>query len=624
MKTKVVAMLLSFFVLPVQAAEFISLTRSANSLENMPTNVSVITKEEIEQLGAVTLTDIIDIAPGIKTESTGSFGGFAGVKIRGVPTANHTQVVIDDQPLGGSSIQNIDIGMIPVEDIERIEVVRGAASSLYGANTIGGVIHIITKKTASDTPLSGTIRYEGRSHQTHIQTTEVRASNEQVRGYVLGRRWDTQGYQDNSDGTNSYVTGSVGTTFAGDMKLDYDYSVTQQEQGITSGTPVEYEDWNGDREREPFTPTDRIDKKQVRNRVRLVMPLERMMIQSTGHHFTDERETVSFIPSDSKNTIMGNDTHVFFDFGFTAGASYERDERISLNQVPQHITTGGAYVQQEVKLNALTLIPALRWDKHSIFGSEYNPRVAAVFRASDHVKVTGNVARAVRAPTITDLFETFPSSFDSSFDFFPNPNLKPETAWTYDLGTEVAGESGAFALTGFYTTIKDRIAAVDPDGVPNLFGDFTNNTTANISEAKIYGTETEIKLRTGPVLNIFNHTYQYARGTTATSQTYVDLRRTPRHLINYQLHVGLWRGANVVNLLQYVSHQFNDDNHGDAYIPPSTVWNIRLNQAIGEQCDVFVGIENVTDELYASTANFGNPVPEPTRIYQGGISFEFR
>ncbi len=624
MKTKAVAVLLSFFVMPAQAVEFISLTRSASTLENSPTNVSVITKEEIESLGAVTLTDIIDIAPGVKTETTGGFGGFAGIKIRGVPTANHTQVVIDDQPLGGSSIQNIDVGMIPVEDIERIEIVRGAASSLYGANTIGGVVHVITKKTASSTPLAGAIRYEGRSHQTHIQTNEVRASNERVRGYLLGRRWDTQGYQDNSDGTNSYVNGSVGTTFAQDMKLDYDYSVTQQEQGITSGTPIAYKDWNGDRERQPFTPTDRIDKKQERNRIRLVMPFGRVMIQSTGHHFTDQRETFSSAPSASKNTIIGNDTHAFFDFGLTIGASYERDERISRGQLPQHIGTGGAYIQQELRLNALTLIPALRWDQHSIFGNEYNPRFTGIFRANDSWKISANAARSVRAPTITDLFETFPSSFDPFYDFFPNPDLKPEVAWTYDLGTEVRGENTSFAFTGFYTRIKDRMAAVDPDGTAGFFGDFSNNIVENVSKARIYGTETEVKVKIGPVLNVLNHTYQYARTTTPTSDTYVDMRRTPRHLFNYRLHIGLWRGASLVNHLQYVGHQFNDDNRSDAYLPPSTVWNVRLSQDIGEQFNVFIGVENVTDELYASSANFGNPVPEPTRMFQGGASFEFR
>jgi outer membrane receptor for ferrienterochelin and colicin len=626
MKTKVVAVLLSLLSTPAFAVDpFISLTRTSSSLENMPTNVSVITQGDIEKMGATTLSDIINTVPGVKTESAGSVGGFATVKVRGVPSSNQVQVLIDDQPLGGVSIENIDIGALPVEDIERIEVVRGGASSLYGPNTIGGVIHIITKKTTDNTPLTGKIGYEGRSFQTHVQTNEVQASNGTFRGYVLGRRFDTQGYQDNSDAVNSHVSASVGATFADDMRVDLDYSSTQQEQGTPSGTPVAFKDWNGDRERRANTPTDRIDKNLERERLKLIIPFSHLMVQSVGHNFVDRRDFDSGFPSVSRNTIAGNDTRFIFDFGLTVGGSYERDERHSNDQAAHHITSVGSYVQQELHMSKLILIPAIRWDQHSKFGNEYNPRLSAVLNASDALKFSANAARAVRSPTLTDLFENFPSSFDPVYDFNSNPNLKPEVALTYDAGVEVKpNDSFSTSVTGFYTRIKDRIVTVDTDGALDFFGFTTNDSLANISKAEIAGAETEFVLRTGPVTNRINWTYQRAKGTSVASTKFVDLRLTPRHIINYELSFGLWKQATLINTAQFVSHQFASDDRQGAYVPPQRVWNIRLNQNVGEKVALFVGVDNVTDELYAQSVNFGAPVPMPTRTFKGGASVTFR
>lgn len=604
---------------------FISLTRTSSSRENLPTNISVITADDIKNQGATTLSDIIGTVPGVKTESSGSLGAFSSLKVRGVPTSNQVQVVIDDQPLGGSSIQNIDIGAIPVEDIERIEIVRGGAAALYGANTIGGVVHIITKKASMNAPLVGTIGYEGRSFQTHVQTNQIEASNGTFRGYLVGRRFDTQGYQDNTDATNSHVAASVGATFLEDVTVDIDYSATQQEQGVASGTPVAYKDWNGDRERRANTPTDRIDKNMERERIKFVVPLKHVMLQTVGHNYVDRRDFTSSFPSRSRNTITGNDTRLMFDFGLTIGGSYERDERHANDQSPHHITTVGSYLQQELRLNKFILIPALRWDQHSTFGNEYNPRLSGIYNVADGVKITGNAARAVRAPTLTDLFEDFPSSFDPAYNFNHNSNLKPEVASTYDVGVNVRRSNGFdTSVTGFYTKIRDRIVAVDTDRVLDMFGSTTLDSLANVSKAEICGTEAELAIHLGRFSHKINWTYQRAKGTSLASTKYVDLRLTPRHMINYELAFGLWTGSALINTAQFVSHQFSSDNRGGTYIPPQRNWNVRLNQDIGKSVTAFVGVDNVTDELNAQSENYSQPVPLPTRTYKGGASFTFR
>lgn len=595
---------------------FLSLTRRATRTDHLPTNISVITAEEIKELGATNLPDIIDLLPGIKTESGGGLNSLTTVKMRGVPTSNQVQVLIDDQPLGGSSIQNIDIGIIPVENIERIEVVRGASSSLYGANTIGGIIHIFTKK--AEQPFSSTLSAEGRSHKTQIYTAQAEASQANVTGYILGRRIESGGYQQNTDFKNSYAFGSLGYAFNNGASVDFDYSNTQQEQGTPGGTPVAFKDWNGDRERAAFTPDDRIDKDIDNQRIKIAVPFPDVMVQIVGHRYTDERSWTAFFPTKSKNTILGDDIRLMFINGLTIGAAYEKDKRIALGQDTHSIISVGRYIQKDFRFNKLIVAPALRWDEHSIFGEEYNPHLSLVYNENDTLKFSANAARAVRAPTITDLFEDFIDAVPA-WSFFANPNLKPETAWTYDLGTELKSSTGFnVALTGFYTEIKDRIVAVNTDNLVDPFGNQTNDTLANAAKAEISGAEVETSLRTGRFTHKASYTYQRAKGTSATSSHFVSLRLTPRHMASYTLISRLWKGSTLANTYQYVSHQFDNDNYTGTYLAPRRLWNARLEQ-VCKSFTVFGEVDNITNELY-SESTLGNPVPEPTRTYRAGLS----
>jgi outer membrane cobalamin receptor len=124
---------------------FVSLTRSPENPDNLPTNISVVTRQDIAKSGATTVADLLDFVTSVDVGRSGSLGSSSFVRMRGVPSANQVQVLVDDQPIGGSSIQNINLTLLPVDNIDRIEIVRGGASVLYGANSVGGIVHIITK-----------------------------------------------------------------------------------------------------------------------------------------------------------------------------------------------------------------------------------------------------------------------------------------------------------------------------------------------------------------------------------------------------------------------------------------------------------------------------------------------
>lgn len=632
MRTKFMAVLclltITAFSLPCRAEEpneediFLSLTRRPTPRTDLPTNISVITSEDIEKSGAHSLPDLLDRLPGIDLTRSGSLGSFTSIRIRGVTTADQIQVLLDDEPLGGVSIQNINIDLIPLEDIERIEVVRGGSSVLYGANTIGGVVRILTKRHVSERP-SVSAGFEGGSFQTKIARASAGAKGNHLYGRVTGSGYDTDGFQRNADVKNRNGSGDIGYFFENGGSLDASVSVTNRDLGSPNGTPIPFDQWNGENERTPNSATQRIENNMDRARLKGFMPLgEAGSVQTTVYH---SRETYKLRLQAGvdplatfDNRITGQDTRFLFHQGSTVGLAYERDERESLGQLPRHITNWGAYFQQEATLKKWVLIPALRFDQHSSFGNQWNPRLSAVYKAMESLQFSANAARAFRSPTLVDLYIVATDPFFPAFDFFGNPNLKPEIAVTYDSGVWFKPmDIWELTLTGFYTRIRDRIDSVDTDGNGNV------DTLRNFSKAEIRGAEFETSVQTGILKHTANITLQRAQGTSATSTRFVPLRLTPHYLFNYQLDTPLPGKLYWTNTVQGSGRQYELDNKGGVKLPPYTLWHSRLSRQI-RWARIFGSVQNILDKRYAESVTFGNAVPQPGRTYWGGVELEFR
>ena len=132
-------------------------------------------------------------------QRTGSVGTFSTVRMRGTPGSAQVKIVIDDQPYGGfQADQNIDLSQIPLDNVEKIEIVRGGSSVLYGANTTGGVIHVFTKKQP-DGKVEANVGYEARSYDTHIYRGDAGVDTGRTYARATYDHLETDGFQSNSD-----------------------------------------------------------------------------------------------------------------------------------------------------------------------------------------------------------------------------------------------------------------------------------------------------------------------------------------------------------------------------------------------------------------------------------------
>lgn len=600
---------------------FISMTRRPTKTENLPTNVSVITNKDIENSGAKTLTDLLDTLPSLIVSRSGSLGTLSTIRMQGVPASNQVQIVIDDQPIGGVSIQEINADLIPVEEIEHIEVVRGGSSVLYGANTIGGVIHIFTKHQKKNGK-EASLGYETGSFKTNIFKASAGAGNDKASGYINLSSLDTNGFQENSNVRGKNGLFNMDFYLPNGHHLGTDFSLTGRDSGSPNGTPIPFEQWDGNKEREANTKTGKIQNNINRSRLKWNGAIGNNTTFETLVY--NQRETYEIRSSAEANPfatfdnrIMGTEGKLLLSEGASVGLSYERDTRYSLDQNPHHTTNWGGFLQQELSGEYFYFAPALRFDQHGTFGNQWNPRLTMVIKPSTRAHLSFNAARAYRAPTLVDLYivSQFPGFPD--FDFFGNPNLKPEKSLSYDMGLWLNPiDPLQISVTEFYTKISDRITAVDTDGNGN------NDTIKNVSKAEIIGTEIEGKFTTASFKHTANVTFQKGRGTQIDSSHFVPLRYTPQYIFNYDLSMNVADLFTFSGTLQSVGKQYQLENHGGVRLAPYSILNLKIQKEI-HHVTCYVAVNNFFDKRYAESITFGNQVPQPGQTIWGGVSVKF-
>ncbi|MBI4396655.1 MAG: TonB-dependent receptor [Elusimicrobia bacterium] len=602
---------------------FLSVTRRADPMETLPSNISVVPKEEILRSGARTLEEALVLVPSLDVNKTGVLGSFSTVRLRGVPSSAHVQVLVDDQPLGGVSTQFIDVSQIPTDNIERIEVVRGGSSVLYGANTVGGVIHVLTKRHTADRTHSSvglhmrsfpTEKGVLRRFDTQNYSAHIGARGNLWDGSFFATRYFTDGFQKNSDAKNVSVSGNGGVTFGNGARLTLDLSRSDHDTGDPQGTLVPQPAWEHRQERIPVDPNQRVSQDLNTGRLKAHLPLgawgsvQSLLYGSDQDYllFPSPGAAASF---EQSNVIVGNDTRLSLPGGFLLGASYERDKQNTVGSLPRHLVDWGLYVQESWSAGTWDFIPAARLDQHSAFGNVVNPRFTAVCRAAENLKLSVNAARSFRAPSFLELY------FAGPF-FSGNPDLRPETAWSYDLGAQFQPrENMDVSVTGFYTRLRERIAA----------GPTTYN---NSPRAEMRGVEVEVPHRIKSVSSQAGYTFLEAAGNSSTQSRYRPLRLTPKHTAHYRFTWTSSGGWNITNTLRYVHKQFQLDGENGLKLPSMTLWDIRFTKRI-LAADLYFALDDVTNKRYADAfgsdpATFATTrLPLPGRTFRGGITIRF-
>ncbi|MBP8262538.1 MAG: TonB-dependent receptor [Pseudomonas sp.] len=501
----------------------VTASRSEHSLADAPASVSVITAEQIKARGAGNLLEALRGVPGLSLNGR-QVGGRKTLSIRGAED-RHTLVLIDgrrisstDDTIGHSDYQ---YGWVAMEQIERIEVVRGPMSALYGSEAVGGVINIITRKGGQQWHGGASVRGElgegpaGDGHQMSASASGPLGEWFDLALGVEDRRRaptprpenkatsDIEGQDRQSGNLRLSFTPGEGQRLQLDM-LRSEETRRRHEQNTRLPARPYYLD-TYDLQRRQDALTWQADWSLLRSELRYseaefeVNNKRSNNIAPTRPQRLEDRVwdgNLAFALGDSHSLTLGAERREEFleNAGLTGGSDSALHKAL--------------YVQDEIALAddwALTL--GTRLDHHAIFGSESSPRAYLVWRASPELTIKGGYGEAFRAPTLKQISPNYVGA-EGPHTFLGNADIQPETSRSWEIGADWRDEQSAYTATLFRSEIKDLIYY----NLLRRVGPRSIYQYDNISEARIDGLEVALRRALGGGFSL------------ASSMTWLDAR----------------------------------------------------------------------------------------------------
>ncbi len=469
-----------------QETVVVTATRTAQTADESLASVTVINRKDIERQQARSVQDLLRGVPGVSIANNGGPGKNTSVFMRGT-NSDHVLVLIDGIRVGSATTGGAAFQNIPVDQIERIEIVRGPRSSLYGSEAIGGVIQIFTRK-GSGKGLRQNFSFGGGSYGTYSGS-----------GGLSGNYKDGWFNLNASGiGTNGFnaCTGSV-SPFAGCGADEPDRDGYRNVAGsaragyrFQNGLDIEanYLRSDGKTEFDGFQNKSEIVQ-QVFGGAAHFSPVEMWRISLTGG--VSDQNSLSFKNNKDTNRSRFDTRRVSvsllnnISFGknnlSTVGFDFQNDHvKTSSDFARTSRYNFAVFGQHQMKIAAHDLLGAVRVDINEQFGSRITGGPSWGYSVTDNLRLTASFGTAFKAPTFNELY--FPS-FAPDLPAFGNPDLRPEKSYSAEFGVNGTQHWGNWSLNVYETHIDNLII-----GIPNPPGSF-NTTAFNIDKARIRGLE---------------------------------------------------------------------------------------------------------------------------------------
>jgi len=554
-------------------------TRTSIKQENQSTAITVITQEEIQQKQHMQVKDILREQLGINVVTVGPLGGTSTVFMRGA-NSQSTLVMIDGVQVNANTTGGFDFSNLQMDNIDRIEILRGIQSTLWGADAVGGVINIITKRGKGKPTHS--LAFEGGSFATFketlassgtIQNFDYSLSASQTNSDGFSSASEEQGATENDGFGNTTLSSRLGMDFLDDGRIDFIGRYVKTRHDFDS-----------------FGPTDSIPETAILESFSVAVPIQKSITS-----WWDTRINTNFNYEDSEfptfNSRVLNRTYTV-DFQnnlelsqfFSAVLGYEyqvtngsnRGNNFSFDNRSQGIYLQGNFNYKDTAF----LTAGIRENINSEFDDQLTYKVeGALVSKESGTKFRASYATGFRVPTINNLF----------FPGFSNPNLRPEESKNWELGLEqkLLQDKLTLGVSYFNTNYDDLIQS---SGFP-LF------IPLNIASAESQGIESFIKYNMTDNMDLTaNYTWNEAVDTTNQS-----LQRRPRGTATGTLHYIWDKKLDSVITVQYRSGMIS----GSGRVGGRTLVRAALSYKIDENWKLTARGENLLDKNYEESVGFG-------------------
>ncbi len=577
-----------FYLIPlgfsVQAKDTVELpnvivtaTRTAQSIEHLSAAGTVFTRQDIERLQVQSVPELLKKATGVDVTESGGAGKASSVFIRGTGSG-HVLVLVDGVRIGSVTLGSAPFSSLPIDQIERVEIVRGSQSSLYGSDAIGGVIQIFTRKGSdkADSTPAVSLAAGGGSYDTARVSGNVSGNYKQTQ-YALGvSHITTSGFNASSSNLkDSDRDGYKNTSFNARIgyKINDNYSV--EAVVLRSQGENEFDNnWGSDRNDFVIQNMGLSANMQLSDNWLAKIMLGESRDESRqpdGNFFNTRRRIVRLtnnIKLSSKHEIViGSD---FRDDHVESHQFFAKTERYDIGGFAEYY---GRWFDL-IDFNA-----SVRGDENEQFGSHVTGNSGfRIGLGESGIDVVANFSSGYKAPTFNDLY--WPNS--------GNASLKPEESTTFEAGLEGQHNWGRWMLRAYHTNIDNLIAwAPDNKGVWQ---------PENVNKAQIDGIEGEISTQI----------YAWNIALNGNALTPKDRITNKRLSDRAQLHLGLDVSREFFNSLTVGSSlQVSGDRlDGRTKSHGSIVWDLRTAYQLTNNWTIKGKLENLLNDQYQTNKGF--------------------
>lgn len=618
----------------------VTASRTEQLVKEAPAAVEVITREDLDKMGAENLVQALQLAIGIDVSENGMVGN--SVAIRGAKS-NQTLIMVDGMRIRtentDQTANNYELQRVNMADVERIEIVRGATSSLYGADAMGGVINIITK---TPDKASKSVFADYTTKQADVGFRVATGQLDKWASSFSYKRSDVHHLDINGSGTQ-YGTKdyfNVKTKYKIDDKKSLSFFLDYMNEDLYLDS--DFTSYDHDRTKFGLSYDGKDKKGKYQLRVNYSIFNKDQNTRKNGILTGWDEMKFRTLTLDGQRSYQLNDEHLLTVGGEIRQEKYEGTrigsggdnvhtatrENISQDYSEKSTTYYAAYIQDEwqVEENWL-MIPSLRFDHNSAFGSKVTYKLGNTYKLSDNTRLKFNIGTAYRAPTEAELYMNWhhtpvsTPAFNMNVYVTGNPNLKPETSYNFDFGLEAESKSGRSSgkLTYFHSKFDDLINSQSTTTRVPGFPVSVNVVSqyVNVDSAEIQGAEAEFKQKLGKNFTL-RSTYTY---TDAKDGHGARLEGRDRHKLSLQLNYDDARTGWSGSLWNdWHGDYWAVDDYGNLSSNSASIMNFVVSKKIGKGGSAYVGVNNIMgkDDANAFTV-FGLT----GRVWRAGVNWNF-
>lgn len=636
----------------------VTATRTENDVKKVPASTQVITQEDIKRGGATSVRNALSMYANIFQKSKVRGGGH-DIIIRGMET-KHSLVMVNGRRISNeadaSGLGNaMSLDRININDVEKIEIVRGPSSALYGSEAMGGVLNIITKPSKEQTLLTGLEHTsEDTSHWWHADTGRIgnfsmtldarfnkinrsmpdTATESDPYGTAQTYNASLNYYVNDHSYVNAYMdyysqhlktdTGTPTmkpitlTTSSGKMSLSGQAMLEgtgskafkQKNYGISWNGKTDKNDWQIQAYMSKFNWSTTSNTKVLGSIPPAGMEgmFNYLLQKKNTYDFNHDEHNMWAI--EGRDSLRVNDHH-----RVTFGAEYVKDKvagtGLGSNGDGVHsITENGktksssektlssyaAYLQDEIEYGKWFIVPAIRYDHHSAYGSHTSPKIGVTYNATDHFRIKANYGDGFKAPSVSQLYYDLDMEMGRGnwVHLTGNPNLKPEKSKSWDLGVEAEFGKGYGSLTYFDNDVDNLIASI-PKGKDS--NGHNLHRYENVNKARIKGLENTLGYRFNDTLEFkVTSTLLDAKDTSSGKDLTQRARLSQIYQLIYDDHKDTGWSAVLWNQLDYKFVTGKAWESGESVKKSYSLTNFSLTRKVNKDTRVYGSVQNIFDK----------------------------